>query len=125
MDTPKLHGCVTAWLVLMIVANSITALVYLFMPDTIFGALPGTQPAYAQVLLPLMALANLGFAIMLFQLKKWAFYGFVVTSLLAVGVNLSMGLGIASSLSGLVGVGILYGILQLEKDGVNAWERME
>jgi hypothetical protein len=56
--------------------------------------------------------------------KKWAFYGFAVTTVLALGVNLSVGLGIGRSLIGLVGIAVLYGVLQIgeQKKG---WNQLE
>jgi hypothetical protein len=36
-----------------------------------------------------------------------------------------MGMDIGSSLFGLVGIGILYAILQIKKNNVSAWEQME
>jgi hypothetical protein len=40
-------------------------------------------------------------------------------------LNLNMGLGDGQSFIGLVGIVILYGILQIKKDGITAWENLE
>ncbi|MDD3641904.1 MAG: hypothetical protein PHQ19_00345 [Candidatus Krumholzibacteria bacterium] len=80
MDGPKQrHGCLTAWLILMIVANSLSALVYLFAKNLIMDAAPGapgwTFPVYAA-----LGIVNVVCAVALARWKKWGFYGFVVTT---------------------------------------------
>ena len=59
------------------------------------------------------------------QPKKIGFWGFVITSLVAVAVNLNIGLGIAQSLIGLIGILILYAVLQIKADNVSAWNNLE
>ena len=119
------HGCLTAWLVLMIILNSLTAIVYLFAGDMIAKNLPGGISTPMLILLAILGIANVCFSVLLFQWKKWGFLGFIITSIGALIINLSIGLGIGQSLFGLVGLAILYGILQIKKDNVTAWENLE
>lgn len=125
MEPKQRHGCVTAWLILMIIANSLTAVSYLFMGDILSQNLPEPIPQPMIVILAVASIVNLALAIMLFKWKKWAFWGFIGTSLIAFVINFSLGLGIGTLLSGLLGIAILYGILQIKKDGVTAWENLE
>lgn len=125
MESKQRHGCVTAWLILMIIANSISAIAYLFMGDALSEALPEPIPTPMMYALAIIGIANLIFAIMLLQWKKWAFWAFVGSGLITLGINLSIGIGIGQSLLGLVGVGILYAILQIKKDEKTAWENLE
>lgn len=125
MESKQRHGCVTAWLIFMIIANAFSAISYLFMGDTISEALPEPVPTPMLYALAIIGIANLVFAIMLLQWKKWAFWGFVVSGLITLGINLSIGIGIGQSLLGLLGVGILYAILQINKDGKTAWANLE
>ncbi|GMN10981.1 hypothetical protein MTsPCn9_27070 [Croceitalea sp. MTPC9] len=125
METKKRHGCVTAWLILMIIANSFTAITYLFMGDVVLENLPNPTSKSMLVLLAILGLANLAFAILLFQWKKWAFWSFVASALITLAVNLSIGLGLGQSLLGLLGVILLYAILQIKQDGKTAWENLE
>jgi hypothetical protein len=103
------HGCVTAWLVIMIILNSLTAITYLFARDFITNNLPNV-PKTMIVLLGIFGVANVIFAVMLFQWKKIGFWGFIVSSIVVLIINLSIGIGIGQSLLGLVGVAVLYGI---------------
>lgn len=119
------HGCVTAWLVLMIIANSLTAIVYLFASDIITKNLSMDVSNSMIILLGILGIGNIVFSVMLFQWKKLGFFGFIITSIGALIVNLSIGLGIAQSLFGLVGIAILYAVLQIKKDNISAWQNLE
>ena len=117
------HGCLTAWLVLMIIANSAAALMYLFGSSAIKRALPGI-PSWALITLAVFAIFNLVCAIALFKWKKWGFWGFLVSSVVALVVNISVGLGAGQSLAGLVGIALLYGVLHIGKEN-KGWPQLE
>ena len=118
------HGCVTAWLVIMIILNSLTAITYLFASDFITNNLQNASKTMI-VLLGVFSVANVIFAVMLLQWKKIGFWGVIVSSIIVLIINLSIGIGIGQSVMGLVGVAVLYGILQIKKDNVTAWENLE
>ncbi|MCK5707535.1 MAG: hypothetical protein KAI43_07755 [Candidatus Aureabacteria bacterium] len=109
------HGCLTALLVLMILANSATVLMYTLGADAIKKSLPGL-PSWALIVMSVFAVFNLVCAVALFKWKKWGFWGFIVSSIVALGVNISIGMGVGSSLFGLVGIAILYGVLHIGKE---------
>jgi hypothetical protein len=111
-QTKQRHGCLTARLVVIVIANVLVGLAYLAARGTIAGALPNV-PRGIFLLLSAVSFVNVVFAIALFQWKRWGFYGFVATSLLALVINLAAGLGVVRSLIGLLGVAILYGVLQI------------
>ena len=117
------HGCLTAWLILMIIANSAVALIYLFGSAIVKQTSPNV-PSWAFPVLAIMAIFNLVCAIALFKWKRWGFWGFFASSIVAVVVNLSIGLGIGSSLAGLIGIAILYGILQIGKEN-KGWPQLD
>jgi hypothetical protein len=123
MEEKQRHGCLTAWLVLMIIANSATALIYLFASGTIRQTFPDA-PAGIFPLLAILGIFNVVCSIALFKWKKWGFYGFMVSSIVALIINLIIGLNIAQSLGGLIGVAILYGVLKIGKERA-AWPRLE
>ena len=119
------HGCVTAWLILMIIANSLTAILYLFAGDIVAQNFPGGISNSILILLAIFGIGNVIFSILLFKWKKIGFWGFLLTSIGSLIINLSIGLGIGQSLLGLVGIAILYGVLQIKKDNVPAWDNLE
>jgi len=125
MESKQRHGCVTAWLTLMIIANSISSLAYLFMGKKIAAHFPTPVSQSVIMALAVIGIANLVFSIMLFKWKKWAFWAFAGTSLITLVINISIEIGIASSILGLAGVGILFAVLQIKKDKVSSWENLE
>ena len=67
---------------------------------------------------------NVVFAIAIFQWKKWGFFGVIVNTIVAFGINMYAGVGIGQSVLGLVGVGVLFGVLQIGGDQ-NGWSQLE
>lgn len=122
----KRHGCVTAWLILMLVTNVLLVITYFIGGDMIAENLPEKPPLYFMYLLGGLGMINVVSAYFLLQWKKVGFYGFIGSSILALGVNAIMGLGMSSSISGLIGIAILYGILQIKATNQpSAWEMLE
>jgi len=128
------HGCVTSWLTLMIIANSLIAMSYLFASGTITKSLPNA-PVWVFRVSGVVALANVVFAVALFRWRKWGFWGFVAVTVLALLLNLiaifspnqspnrTFG-GLFVILSAPLGVAILYGVLQIGREN-NGWRQME
>lgn len=122
-NTKTRHGCLTAWLILMIVANAFTAITTPLLAASIGQSIPGF-PAWVLWPISLLAVLNLLFAVALFYWKKWGFIGFCVTSILALALNLYAGIGVGRSALGLVGIAILYAVLQIGGDK-RAWSQLE
>ena len=125
MESKQRHGCLTAWLVLSIVLNSLGAMVYLFAGDMITKNLPKSISYPMSISLALLGIANVIFSVLLLQWKKLGFWGFTVTSILTFIVNINIGLGVGQSLFGLVGIAILYGVLQIKKGNATAWDNLQ
>lgn len=119
------HGCVTSWLVFMIVANSLIGLIYLLVPESISKEMEVKIPIYILTILGLIAIANVVFSLALFKWKLWGFYGFIVSSLASFIINLLIGTEVVQSVMGLIGIAFLYGVLQIKKDNISAWNFME
>ena len=122
-DAKSRHGCLTAWLVLMIIMNSAGALMYLLGSEAIRQGYPNA-PGWAFPVLLVFTLFNLVCAIALYRWKKWGFWGFCASSVVALVMNLSIGLGIGLAIGGLVGVLLLYGVLHIGKEN-KGWPQLE
>ncbi len=114
----------TAWLIFMIIVNALAALLHLFGGQPIREGMPNT-PDWAFPVLGLVCLVNFVCAIALFKWKKWGFFGFVGTSVLAAVINLAIGPGVVPALMSLVGIGILYGVLHIGKEESKGWPQLE
>ena len=120
---PQRHGCLTAWLIFMLIANAATAIV---TPLSIAGMRQaGLQPSPVGIgVIVVCAIANIAFAVALFRWQRWGFYGFIATSAIALIANLSLGVGIGRSLFGLIGIVLLYWVLNM--GGTNkAWPHLK
>ena len=107
-ETEKKRGALlTIWLVIMLIANLISAFSYLVLSSAIASAYPGIFYIYG-----LLSLANLAFVIFLFMWKRWPFYAFCGVAIISFIMNLAIGLGIANSLLGLAGPTILYLVMR-------------
>ncbi len=123
MNQPKQrHGCLTTYIILMIVANSALALVYLLGGSTIN---PGIPP-WAFVILGVFSVFNLICAIALFKWKRWGFWGFIISSVVSLIVNSAIGImDIGQSIFGsVVSVALLYGILHIGKEN-KGWPQLD
>lgn len=101
----KRGGCLTAWLVFLILANLLIALLHLVSVAIARRPIP-ELPAWVMPLSVLAALANCVFAIGIWKWKRWGLYGFIGLSLIGFAVNL-MTTGFALAVPGLVGLVIL------------------
>lgn len=110
-------GCLTAFLILMLIANPLTALYYLVAGSTIHEYLPNL-PLWTIPCLGLAALANFAFAIALWRWKKWGMYGFAVTTAAGFVINL-LYMGTLTAVLGIIGVVILILLLR------PVWNQME
>jgi hypothetical protein len=117
------HGCLTAWLVLVIVSNSVVTLIYLLGSSSIARTIPTTRGWLIPVL-GVLGAANVAFAIALFLWKRWGFYGFVATSAIAFAINLAIGINVVQAVFGLAGVAILYAVLQIGNEN-KGWPQLE
>jgi hypothetical protein len=117
------HGCLTAWLVLMIIANLAIALIYLFGSSAIRHDFP-SAPGWAFPVLAIAGIVNVICAIALFQWKKWGFSGVIATTVVTFVVNLIIRLNVLRALFGFVGIAILYGVLQIGKER-KGWTQLE
>lgn len=113
------HPFLVIWLVLMMLMNAAGLAV---VPETLRwhqaqGTPGGSLPI--KYLAVCMAL-NIIFAAALFWWRKWGFYGFACTSLVALGINLHLGIQAERVLIGGMGIFILFWALHLG-EGQSAW----
>jgi hypothetical protein len=123
------HVFVTTWLILMIIFNSISAFI---------GIVASTGDGSAQELLPLhrapdviflilgiCSLVNVAFVVLLLKKKIIGFWGCAISAIVATFINLNYNQNTGSALLGLVGIFLLYSILQIKKENVSAWKGLK
>jgi len=111
-------GCLTAFLVVMMIVNPLTALVYFLGASFIKRGLPDA-PAWSMPVLGAFCILNTACAVALWKWKKWGLYGFVFSAVVALIVNIVIGLPLAQVVAGPIGVVVLYVLVR------PSWTQME
>lgn len=119
----KRHWCLTGWLAIIVVANSLMAFNLLFRNENLRDALP-SQLEWTLPALGLGAIVTVVSAIALFQWKKWGFYGFVASAVTAAIINFILDVEPGLVLLGLSSIGFLYGALRIGGP-INGWDQLE
>lgn len=121
------HGCLTAFLVLNLVGNIGGGLMYVLLYTLGSSLVHRVLPNVSGMMLPMLfviSLFNLVCTIALFQWQKWGFWGFCGASVVGVIVNLLIGTGIGTALGGLMGMLVLFGVLNIGKEN-KGWTQLE
>lgn len=106
------HGCLIAYLIVMILVNAMVAASYSASRVQLQEKFP-EMPDWTFPTLTLLGLVNVICAVALFNWRKWGFWGFCLSSFITVFVNIEAGLPVSQAVSGLVGIAILYLVLQI------------
>ncbi len=64
-------------------------------------------------------------SISLFKWKKWGFWGALIISILTFLLNLYVGVELIYCFVGLIGVSLLFAILQLKSGKISGWKNLE
>lgn len=116
------HGCVNAWLWLVIIANFCMVIYYTV---TMFGAYDSSI-SLAFGLTAVLSVVNILGAILLMRWNKYGFYLYTVSALLAaVFCIVVLGAELYVIGSSLFVILIWWGILHIKKNNVSAWQLME
>jgi len=124
--TNQRHGCVTTWLMLILVINSLTALFYLLIAGEIVEWRFENEISKSLIfLIVIMLILNVVFSIMLLKWRKWGFWGLTFTSTCSIIINVVIGIGLFQSIAGILGLVLLFGILQIKKNKTSTWSNLK
>ena len=97
----------TAFLILMFIANPFTAYIYFSNPEVITNVYPKAIAGLLYVL-GTVALVNVVLAVGIWNWKKWGVYGFYIMTGMSFVINIYIDVGLVSSLLGLLGAVLVY-----------------
>jgi hypothetical protein len=125
-EAKKRHGFVTAFLLLFIFWSLLPILLFFYFGDSMSEYLPNGI-SYNRMILAgtLITILYIVCFVMLFRWKKWGFWGYILTVVLSLIINESMGQDMGNPIYYFFGVVILYGVLQIKKDNISAWNNLE
>jgi hypothetical protein len=120
------HGCVTALLILMMVANSANVILYFFASEFISESLSLELSDSDKIILSICHVVNLISCVLLFQWKKFGFWLYIITDFAVVILNIYQGEGISQLWSALIGIALLFGVMQITtKSKKNTWDDLD
>ena len=97
----------SAFLILMFIANPITAFMYFSNPESITSISPNVTTSILYFL-GVMCMINVILAAGIWAWKKWGVYGFYAVVAIGFVTNIYIGIGVAGSLAGLIGALIIF-----------------
>jgi len=119
-ETNKRHGCLTAWLILMIFAPVMFILLYLARFD--YPQYSPDLSAWSLSILVSIDVIQIICTIALFKWKKWGFWVYCIACVMAFIANIWLGV-VVTAVGILVSAVILYAVLNMGKDN-NGWHRL-
>lgn len=120
-EQKRRHECLTAWLGLVIIYNfALLRLLFesairQYRPDLPWWALPASA---------VLSMFDIVCVIALLMWKKWGFWGICGLNVVALIVNLLLDWEPYSAMGRLLGVAILYGVLQIGKEN-KGWPQLD
>lgn len=128
-NNPKRHGCLTAWLIFGLVANILTFglnVVGAFLPQTLgqLGSKLPSEPQWYTLSYCGISAALVVCGIFLLRWKKWAFFGFVAISVVAIILHAIGKHSVLSGLSAFINPVIIYLLLQIGGEH-KAWKYLQ
>ena len=114
MDNPKKrHWALTVYLVLATAILSLTFIAYRYIgTSTAYIQKFSNAPSWALPALRYLCLFHIVCLSAIFRWKKWGYWGAITASVLSVIINIVIE-GKLENLAGLIGIAILYGVLQI------------
>ena len=125
----KRHGCLTTWLILMLLAEAISLIGEIGMKliggTSSLNSLAKLPPEPSWYILGMTLLAGLDIfcVIFIFKWKKWAFYGSALVGVGVMVLTLAAQLSFVAAISGLFMPAILYAVLQIGGEN-SGWRRL-
>lgn len=125
MQNKQRHGCLTAWLIYMIIAYTIISVTYFFNTNKISEISPYRTSENMLLIYGTLGIFNIGFCVLIFKWVRIGFWGILVTSSIVFVTQLINGHGFFQPVVGLLGIIVLYALLQIKKQNVSGWENLE
>jgi hypothetical protein len=119
----KRHGCLTAYLIFMIVVCTLGAGVYFLAGNFVAQGNPEI-PAGLRPVFGIINLCMVGCAIALWKFRKWGFWAFVAIGVLGGILNTYLSHSILAFLMVPISLLIMYGILHIGKEN-QGWKQLD
>ena len=125
MKNKQRHGCLTTWLVFLIIASSIGSFSLFFDSENMMKKLPYITSENTLLIVASIEILNVMFAFFLLKWVKLGFWGILSTSIILCGIQINGSNNILYPIGSIISVSILYGLMKLKKNNSTGWNNLE
>ena len=125
MQKKQRHGCLTAWLIYLMIAYSFSTFFYFFKTDEMSKIAQYQISEDMMLIHSSLGLLGIIFSIMLFRWVKLGFWGILTISVILFVLQLLNSNRIMSPIFIVICLIILFSLLQLKKANVSGWNNLE
>ncbi|TPG41708.1 hypothetical protein [Flavobacterium pectinovorum] len=125
MQKKERHGCLTAWLIYLIIAYSFSTILYFFKTDEMSKIAQYQISENMMLIHGSLGLLGILFSIMLFKWVKLGFWGIFSISIILFVLQLLNSNRIMSPIFIVICLVILFALLQIKKGNVSGWNNLE
>ncbi len=125
MQNKQRHGCLTAWLIYLMLSYSIVSLGLFFNSDSIVQKFQYIKSENLLLIVASIAILNVLFIFMLLKWFKLGFWGLLSTSTLLFIIQIMNSNNILTPIITAIVMLIMYGLLKLKKRNVSGWDNLE
>jgi hypothetical protein len=123
MSNKQRHGCLAAYLIVMMVL-AVIGIIFSLLAVALGGA--ATQPLWTIILGIIVGIFNLVCLAAVWRWQKWGFYGILGASVFYAIISFASGagMGVATLIGAVIGMLIFYGVLQIGGDS-KGWSQLD
>lgn len=125
MQNKQRHGCLTAWLIYLMLSYSLVSLGLFFNSDSIVQKFQYIKSENLLLIVASIAILNVLFIFMLLKWFKLGFWGLLSTSTLLFIIQIMNSNNILTPIITAIVMLIMYGLLKLKKRNVSGWDNLE
>ena len=125
MKKKERHGCLTAWLIYLIISYTFMSLGLFFSNEKIMKKISSDASENELLFVASIMALNAMFAFMLLKWLKIGFWGILSTSVILFIIKIIDCDNIINPIVTIVFVIILYGLMKLKKNTVSGWDNLE
>jgi len=125
MRNKQRHGCLTAWLVYLMISNSIVSLGLFYNINSIVQRFKYIKSENLLLIVASIQILNVLFLFMLLKWFKLGFWGLLSTSTLLFIIQIMNTKNILTPIITVIVMLITYGLLKLIKRNVSGWDNLD
>ena len=118
------HGCLTAWLIYLMIASAIISYVFFFKNNDEMEKLQQKFSENIIFVIGSIGILNILFCYLILKWVKLGFWGLIVTNSIMMIIHIMNGSDLMRPVLGLSCIIVLYALLQIKKKNVSGWDNL-